>query len=307
MDTLISLRVFVAVAELRSYTAAAARLGISAAMASKHVMHLEQRLSARLLNRTSRSVSLTEVGALYLEQARAATEGLDEVEASIGSTAISPQGTLRISAPVWMANPIFARILADYRRAFPGVQLDIDLSGRMVNLVDEGFDIALRATAAPDPGLITRQLARITFMLVASPSLLKRTGRPSALQDLENRELLAYVIVPPDGRITLERAGGKRSVKFRPVLRSGNETLLHLAALQGMGFAFLPSFLVERDLETGALIELLPQDAVIDSPLYAIYPSRRHLSSKVRTFIDHLAGPKGLRLDDRRRPDLSER
>jgi len=100
MDTLISLRVFVAVAELRSFTAAAARLGISAAMASKHVMHLEQRLSARLLNRTSRSVSLTEVGALYLEQARAATEGLDEVEASIGSTAISPQGTLRISAPV---------------------------------------------------------------------------------------------------------------------------------------------------------------------------------------------------------------
>ncbi len=114
------------------------------------------------------------------------------------------------------------------------------------------------------------------------------------------------MIVPPDGRITLERAGGKRSVKFRPVLRSGNETLLHLAALQGMGFAFLPLFLVEQDLETGALIEVLPQDAVIDSPLYAIYPSRRYLSSKVRTFIDHLAGPQGLRLDDRRRPGLSE-
>jgi DNA-binding transcriptional LysR family regulator len=307
MDTLTSLRVFIAVAELRSFTAAAARLGLSAAMASKHVMHLEQRLSARLLNRTSRSVSLTEVGALYLEQARAAIEGIDEVEAAIGNTAIVPRGMLRISAPVWMANPIFARILADYRRAFPDVQLDVDLSGRLVNLVDEGFDITLRATAELDPGLVTRALTRITFRLVASPGLLKRTGRPATLQDLENRDLLAYTVVPPDGRMTLEGARGKQSVRFRPVLRSGNETLLHLAALQGMGLAFLPSFMIEPDLATGALITVLPDDAVIDAPLYAIYPSRKYLSSKVRTFINHLAGPRGLKLDDRRQAATTER
>jgi DNA-binding transcriptional LysR family regulator len=305
MDTLTSFRVFNAVAELRNFSAAAARLGISAAMASKHIMHLEQRLSARLLNRTSRSVSLTEIGALYLEQTRAAIEGLDEVEASIGNTAVSPRGMLRVSAPVWMANPIFARMLADYRHAFPEVQLDIDLSGRLVNLVDEGFDIALRATVAPDPSLITRLLTRIKFRLVASPLFLQKIGRPSTLQDLEDRELLAYVIVPPDGRIMLDSAGGKQSVRFRPVLRSGNETLLHLAALQGMGLAFLPSFLIEQDLATGALITVLPENAVIEASLYAIYPSRKYLSSKVRTFIDHLAGPRGLRLADRRQPPSS--
>lgn len=295
MDSLISLRVFIAVAELRSFTAAAAQLGMSAAMASKHVMRLEQRLAARLLNRTSRSVSLTEVGSLYLDQARGAIDGLDEAEAAIGNASISPRGTLRVSAPVWMANELFARTLADYRRMYPDVCLDVDLSGRLANLVEEGIDIGIRATTAPDPSLITRMLTRVSFRLVASPRFLAQTGTPEKVEDLEARDLLAYMIVSQDGRMTWESDGRKRSVRFHVVLRSGNETLLYLAALQGMGLAFLPEYLVRQDLESGTLIEVLPGDVAIQAPLYAIYPSRKYLSAKVRTFIDYLVGPNGLK------------
>ena len=294
MDTLASLRAFSVVAELRSFTAAASRLAISTAMVSKHVMHLERRLSARLLNRTSRSVSLTEAGALYLEQARAALEGLDDVEALIGNAAISPRGTLRISAPVWMAEPSFARVLAAYRRSFPDVELDVDLTGRMVGVVEEGFDVVLRATASPDPGLIARRLARVVFRLVGTPELLARIGMPSSIAALEGAPLLAYMTVPVDGRMSWAASGARRSVRFRPVLRSGSETLLHLAALEGAGLAFLPSCLADRDLASGRLVAVLPEQASLETPLYAVYPSRRHLSSKVRTFIDQLVGPHGL-------------
>ena len=179
MDTLTSLRVFCRVAELRNFTAAAERLRLSPAMASKHVMHLEQRLATRLLNRTSRSVSLTEAGALYLERARQALDALDEAEAAIGSTVVNPRGTLRLSAPIWAASQPFVALLADYRTRYPEVRIDIDLSGRMVNLVEEGFDVALRASASLDPGLIARKLASVPFLLVASPAYLDRTGRPA--------------------------------------------------------------------------------------------------------------------------------
>src|SRR5215469_13218989 len=176
MDTLVSIRVFCTVAELKSFSAAAERLGISPAMTSKHVMRLEERLSARLLNRTSRHVSLTETGALYFEQARQMVDGLDEMEAAVSQTVVAPKGRLRLSAPVWMANPFFAGLLADYRARYPDVTLDIDLSGRLVNLVEEGFDLALRVTPSPDPGLIARTIADAPFYFVASRKFLDASG-----------------------------------------------------------------------------------------------------------------------------------
>ena len=180
MDTLTSLRVFCLAAELKSFTAAGARLGLSPAMASKHVTHLESRLGTRLLNRTSRHVSLTEAGGLYFNQAKQMLDGLDEVEAVISNVTVVPRGTLRFSAPVWAANVGFTRMLADYHQRYPDVSFDMDLSGRIVNLLDEGFDLALRAMAPDrlDPGLIARPLMEVSFHLVGSPAYLARTGRP---------------------------------------------------------------------------------------------------------------------------------
>ena len=226
MDTLASLRVFCTVAELKSFTAAAERLAISPAMSSKHVMHLERRLGTRLFNRTSRHVSLTETGALYFEQARQTLDGLDEVEAAVSQIAVTPRGVLRLSAPVWMANPAFAAVLADYRTRYPEVRFDIDLSGRLVNLVEEGFDLALRATSAPDPGLIARPLAEVAFHLVAAPAYLDRVGRPRSASELNGRALLAYIAFSPDGAAPVGGWEGRQTVKFDPVMRSANETLV---------------------------------------------------------------------------------
>lgn len=294
MDTLVSMKVFCLVAELKSFVTAAQRLRISPAMASKHVMQLEKRLGTRLLNRTSRRVSLSESGALYFEQARQMLDSLDEVEAAVSKATVVPRGTLRLTAPVWMANTIFAGVLADYQARYPDVRLDVDLSGRMVNLVEEGFDLALRATAAPEEALIARPITTVPFYLVAAPAFLKRAGRPKTFADLSGQALLHYALYPGES-FSLNRNGTVETVKLNPVLCSGNETLLHLAALEGMGFAFLPKWLVTEDIGNGRLVRVLADEVIFEGRLLAVYPSRKYLSAKVRTFIDFVAADKRMR------------
>lgn len=291
MDTLTSLRVFSVVAELRSFAAAAKRLNLSPAMASKHVMNLESRLGNRLLNRSSRRVSLTEVGALYCTQALHLLNGLDEVEAAIGNVTQTPRGTLRLSAPVWTASPSFTSLLAEYGRRYPDVCLDMDLSGRIVNLVDEGLDLALRATAPErlDPGLVARPLTQIEFCLMASPDYLRRAGCPRELSDLNGHALLRYSGMGGNEGVVLGGPDDRQTVTFRTVMQSENETLLHLAALQGMGLVFLPTWMVQADVTAGRLQIVLPGALNFTLTLHAVYPSRKFLSPKVRTFIDFIA------------------
>ncbi|MET4114389.1 DNA-binding transcriptional LysR family regulator [Bradyrhizobium sp. JR1.5] len=287
MDSLVSMRVFCLVAELKSFATAAQRLRISPAMASKHVMQLEKRLGTRLLNRTSRRVSLSESGALYFEQARQMLDSLDEVEAAVSNATVVPRGTLRLTAPVWMANAIFVGMLADYQASYPEVRLDVDLSGRMVNLVEEGFDLALRATAAIDEALIARPITKVAFHMVGAPAYLDRAGRPTRLADLAGQAMLHYALYPGES-FSFEGEHGTETVKLNPVLRSGNETLLHMAALEGMGLAFLPKWLVAEDLAAGRLEHVVPGQVIFEGKLFAVYPSRKYLSAKVRTFIDFL-------------------
>ncbi|WP_407123241.1 LysR substrate-binding domain-containing protein [Bradyrhizobium sp. STM 3561] len=289
MDTLMSLRVFCAVAELKSFTSAASRLGVSPAMASKHVVSLEERLSVRLLHRTSRHISLTETGALFFEQARQMVDGFDELEAAVSQTSVAPRGRLRLTAPVWMAGPLFAKLLSDYRALYPDVLIEVDLDGRLVNLVEEGFDLALRVTASPDPGLIARKIADAPFFLVASQSFLDKRGRPAALDDLRGAPLLTYSLVHGDGVVAMETNQGRKTIKFTPVMQSSNETLMHHACLEGMGFAFLPKWMISHDLAAGRLEPVFPEELIFAGKLLAVYPTRKYLSAKVRTFIDFIA------------------
>lgn len=294
MDSLVSMRVFCLVAELKSFATAAQRLRISPAMASKHVMQLEKRLGTRLLNRTSRRVSLSESGALYFEQARQMLDSLDEVEAAVSNATVVPRGTLRLTAPVWMANAMFAGVLADYQARYPDVRLDVDLSGRLVNLVEEGFDLALRATGAPDEALIARPITQVPFYMVAARAYLDRAGRPAQLADLAGQALLHYALYPGES-FSFEGEHGTEIVKLNPVLRSGNETLLHMAALAGMGLAFLPKWLVAEDIAAGRLEHVMPGHVVFEGKLFAVYPSRKYLSAKVRTFIDFVVADKRMK------------
>jgi DNA-binding transcriptional LysR family regulator len=262
-------------------------------MVSKHVRHLESRLGTRLLNRTSRHVSLTEAGNLYFNQTKQMLDGLDEVEAAISNVTVVPRGTLRFSAPVWAANVGFTRVLAEYQQRYPDVSFDMDLSGRMVNLVDEGFDLALRAMAPDrlDPRLIARPLTEVSFHLVGSPAYLARTGRPMKLSDLNGHALLMYSgMNSGEGLIYTDRS--EHPVKFRPVMRSENEIMLRLAALEGMGLVFLPEWMTQHDIAIGELERVLPEQVKFSTTLHAVYPSRKYLSAKVRTFIDFLTSRK---------------
>lgn len=291
MDTLTSLRLFAAVVEFKNFSTAAARLGLSPAMASKHVGHLESRLGTRLLNRTSRRVSVTESGMLYFNYAKQMLDGLDEVEAAVSNVTVLPRGTLRLSAPVWLANTLMAEAFASYHRRYPDVRLDIDLSGRLVNLVEEGFDLALRATSPErlDPSLIARPLAKVVFHLVASPAYLSRRARPERQTDLNGHSFLLYNGLGDKGRLIQDSPEGPGTVSFRTVMQSESEIMLHLAALEGMGLSFLPTWMTQADIAAGRLEVVLPETAVFNVSLYAVYPSRKFLSAKVRTFIDFLA------------------
>ncbi len=289
MDTLVSMRVFRAVVELESFVRAAERLELSAAMASKHVMHLERHLGARLLNRSSRHLSLTEIGKVYFEQCRDMLDSLEEVEATVGRTTVAPRGMLKLSAPVWFANPVFTRVLAAYREQFPEVTFDIDLSGRAVNLVEEGFDLALRVSQAPAPALIARPIGRIGFDLVAAPSYLARAGHPQRPADLVQHAMVTYTLLASGNELGFDGPSGHETVKFKPVLQTNNETLMHDAVLDGMGIALLPSWQTGADLAAGRLLRVLDSYSMRQGTLYAVYTSRRYLSSKVRTFIDFIA------------------
>jgi DNA-binding transcriptional LysR family regulator len=297
MDTLTSLRVFRTVAELHSFSAAADRLGMSPAMASKHMMHLEGRVAARLLNRTTRHVSLTEAGAQYLEQAQQSLDRLDEAEAALAEIAAIPRGTIRMSAPAWFANAAFARMIAEFHANHPQVRFEIDLSGRPLNLVDEGYDLAIKATPpeALDPGLIARRLGEIEFHLVASPDHLARTGRPQSIADLQGRPFLLYSGTRSDGSFPLDGPNGTEMVKFDVIFESGNEAMLRQLAIEGLGMTFVPKWTLGADLEAGRLELVLPGTLHTAGLLHAVYPSRRFLSSKVRAFLDFLIGDPRLR------------
>lgn len=294
MDTLLSLRVFAAVAENKSFAFVADRLGLSPAMTSKHVQHVEARVGARLLNRNSRNVSLTEAGARYLTTVRPLLEGLEEADAQLSETTLAASGTLKVSMPVWMANPSFAQILAAYHAENPAVILDLDLSGRKVNLVEEGVDLALRVSRTLDDGLIARKLAKVEFLLVAAPDFLDQIRRPETVDDLEGAPFLIYTPMAAGGRIRYGEGVDALDIGFSLVMKTGNETLIHMAAVEGMGFAFIPRWLAADDLASGRLEAILPQTAWPIVPIYAIYPDRSYLPAKVRSFLDFLAGPRGL-------------
>lgn len=292
MDTLLSLRVFAEVAEYKNFSAVAQRLGLSPAMTSKHVKHVEARVGARLLNRNSRNVSLTEAGAQYLQTIRPLLDGLTEAEAQLTTDNLSPRGTLKMSMPAWMSNPAFAKILTAYHQQNPHVTFDIDLSGRKINMVEEGVDLALRVAFKLDDGLIARKLAEVTFQLVAAPSFLDNFGRPKTSEDLNNAPMLAYSQVAADGRI---KFGGEEGmdIKLRPILTSSNENILHQAAVAGMGFAMLPNWSAQNDVKDGRLEAVLPTIAWPKLHIQAIYADRSYLPTKVRSFLDFLAGPDG--------------
>jgi DNA-binding transcriptional LysR family regulator len=292
MDTLVSMKVFRQVVEAGSFVAAAERLNMSAAMASKHVMHLEQQLGARLLNRTTRRVAPTEAGREYYERVAQALTELDEAGQAVGAASVVPQGRLRVSSLTAFGLRHVMGAVADYAAGFPQVTVDITLSDRVVELIDEGFDVAIRAAPSglKSSSLIARPLATAHIVLCASPEYLRRHGAPKSVADLARHNFVQYAGASAQELAPFaEGAGG---MKPKP---GGNLIVNHLEALrvvvlQGGGLSMLGTEVVGDDIAEGRLVPLLV-DALPprELPIYAVYASRRHLSAKVRSFVDFLA------------------
>jgi DNA-binding transcriptional LysR family regulator len=290
MDTLVSLKVFRQVVELRSFVGAAERLDMSTAMASKHVMHVERRLGVRLLNRNTRSLSLTEPGRVYFERCKALLRDLEETEMELGSLGAVPSGTLRVTCPSWFASERLADCLAAYRERFPQVVIDASFEDRFVDLVEEGYDLALRVTAsnAPSPealpaGVVARAVRPVPFLVGASRDYLKRKGVPQSPAELATHDCVAA------GNMHTWEFGegdGHSSIPAKVVLRYRSMAGVPTAIAAGLGVASLPETLFEEPTYRDVLVPVLTEYPLRQPRLYMVHVSRRHVPSKVRTFID---------------------
>lgn len=283
---LVALRVFCQIVDAGSFTAAADRLGMAPPMVSKQLARLERALDTRLLNRSSRSMSLTEAGSLFHAQAVLALEALDAGLALMGQARDEPRGELKVSAPVWMANARFAAVLAAYRLQCPEVRLDLHLENRMVDIVAEGFDLALRMNNDGAQDLVSRRLCSVAFHCVATPDCLRQcaafdaAGAPLPPMILPN--LLQF------GRLKMPAARMGLAPSQAVAMKSSDATLSYHAVMAGMGAAFLPDAMVADDLAQGRLVHVRDTGEGFTGQLYAVYPSRRHLPPKLRSFIDFL-------------------
>ncbi|BCX80952.1 hypothetical protein MIT9_P0530 [Methylomarinovum caldicuralii] len=290
MDKLTSMKVFARVAKHGSFAAAAKELGISRAMATKHVMHLENSLGVRLLNRTTRKISLTEAGAAYLERCQQILEDIEETELAVTQLQTEPQGLLRISTPPFFGTFHLAPTIAAYLKQYPKVRVDLVVRGGLVDVVAEGLDLAIRLGEQPDSSLIARRLASSPRVVCGAPEYFKKYGRPRHPQDLrEHNCLVNWGFEPHDLWRFTDPDGEAITVKVAGNLQANTADPLRLAAIHGLGLVVLPTYIAGQDLEKKRLEPVLEDYEMAPMDIYAVYPHRRHLSAKVRTFLDFLA------------------
>jgi DNA-binding transcriptional LysR family regulator len=289
MDRLTSLTAFVRVVDSGGFSAAGRHLNMSTTMVSNHVQSLEDRLGARLLNRTTRKVSLTEIGKAYYDRCTQILADLEQADDIAGAMQSTPRGTLRIYTATHII-PFIAPVVGEFLAAYPDVKVDMTMGERMIDIVDEGFDIAVRLTPPPDSSLIVRSLATWRHVLCCSPSYLEKHPRPQQLSELAQHNCVRHALYPfEDGWHFTDRKGVPAVVRISGNLLTNSGETLRLAALEGVGISMAAGFLVHEDLESGRLIRLLPEYRPVEMSMNAVYPHRHHLSAKVRTFIDLLA------------------
>jgi DNA-binding transcriptional LysR family regulator len=285
------MRVFGAIVEAGSFASAARRLRLSRAVVTKHVAALEDRLKVRLLERTTRRVAVTEAGARYYERCTQILAEIEDAEREAAQATAVPRGTLRISAPHTFATKHIAPHLAEFRRQFPDVDLEIVLSDRFVDLLEEGFDLAIRiADGLPESSLVARRLAPCRFVVCGAPAYFERHGEPRTPDDLAGHPCLGYTLSPREHSWVFVCPQDQRHVvNVNGPLRSNSGDLLRAAAVGGAGVMLLPTFYVGKDLEAGLLKAVLTDYRVQEYGIHAVYPSRKHLTAKVKTFIDFLS------------------
>jgi len=290
VDTLEGMRVFAQVVESGSFSAAAERLGLSKALASKYVSQLEQRLGARLLNRTTRRLSLTEAGETYYRGARGLLAEVTALEEGVRQQQTVPRGHLRIAAPRVFGEESLIGAIERFRRRYPEITLDLALEERTVDIVQEGFDLAIRIGILAESSLIARRIGSYRYVLCAAPAYLKRAGTPALPSDLTRHATIVNAAIAPTDQWDFRVEERIARVTVRPFLRINAARPVRQLVLAGEGIGLCLYPTVAEDIAAGRLIRLLEPYEAYNRDLSVVYPHARHLPAKVRLFIDHLVG-----------------
>ncbi|RZI43637.1 LysR family transcriptional regulator [Herbaspirillum sp. HC18] len=290
MEHLAEMMTFAKVVETKSFSAAAMALKTSKSLVSKQVGNLESVLGVRLLNRTTRRMSLTEIGAAYYEHCARIAQEIDAAAETVTQLQAEPRGVLRLTSPVIFSSLHLAPAIADFLKRHDKVEVELDATDRLIDIVDEGYDLAIRITDHPAPTMVARKIAPVRFVTCASPEYLARRGTPRTPQDLLNHDCLVYQGAPAV-RSGWRYIAGNREVSLNVNGRcrvNNSEALLQLA-LDGMGIVLFPTYILGHHLKSGRLKLILPDSvANPDTSLYATYLPNRYMQPKVRAFIDHL-------------------
>ena len=292
MDQIQAMRIFVRVVEAGTFTRAADSLSLPKASVTKHVQALEARLRVKLLNRTTRRVTVTADGAAYYDRTVRLLTDLDDIEASMTNARANPLGRLRVDVGTSVAQLLIIPHLAEFQARYPDIQLDLGVSDRPVDLIGDNVDCVIRGGALSDQSLVARRIGNLEFITVASPDYLARKGTPVHPLEVEEKHSSLLYFSPQSGRhYPLEFRKGTESIDIHgPYQVSVNEANAYVsAAVQGLGIAQITSFQAQRHLQSGALVQLLPEWTQPLLPVYVVYPPNRHLSAKVRAFVDWAA------------------
>ena len=288
MDRFLAIQSFAKVVESGSFARAADRLNVSTSAVSRQVSELEAHLDVRLLNRTTRRLSLTDDGQLFYARAKELLAAIDEAESEIASRSGEATGLLRINAPLTFGVMHLAPLWGGFLAQHPKVSLEIDLSDRVVDLVDEGYDLAVRITTLPSSQLVSRLLASSRVVLCASPGYLARHGAPTHPRELAAHQVISYSYWATRDEWSFRGPEGEVRVRTHPRMHANNGDTCRAAALDGQGIILQPDFLVGEDLRRGTLVELLPDYAALTVGIQAVYPSRKFLPIKTRRMVDFL-------------------
>lgn len=288
MDRLMCMQVFVRVVEKGSFSATADEFRISSTMVGKHIMHLEERLGARLLNRTTRRQSLTEVGSIYYERCKVALAEVEAADASATALQQVPRGLLRVSAPVTFGANALVGAIGDYLQEYPEVHIELSLNDRVVNLVDEAFDVAIRIGNLPDSSLIARKLAPYRMIACASPSYLAKHGTPQTPAQLVAHNCMGFMYSAAQKHWQFTDREIINNVQINGNFRVNNGQALRTAALHGMGIIVQPEVLLAEDLASGILVRILPNHQLPSQSMHIVYPSNRNMTLKMKSFIEFI-------------------
>jgi DNA-binding transcriptional LysR family regulator len=289
MDKFLEMRTFAAVVDAGSFVKAAETLGASKAAVSRYVSELEGRLGVRLLHRTTRKLSLTEEGQVFHARCRDLLAGVEDAEAEVSSRNAAARGLVKVSAPVTFGVRHLAPLWGEFRALHPRVLLDVTLADRVVDLVEEGYDLAIRIATLPSSTLVSRRLATTRMVLCASPGYLKERGAPAHPADLAHHAVIAYSYWSTGDEWQFAGPEGQVTVTTRPCMHTNSGDTCRAMALADQGVILQPTFMVGEDLASGALVELLPEFRSLELGIYAVYPTRKHVPQKVRVLVEFLA------------------